>query len=217
MAKRLYNSALLVNKDDFQVISPENTTLIRKNQKNEMIYYMDHKFKMIDRQTIISLQTLDKDVKSAFCCTHASKGCRCKFILMNNGDGKIINEHKPDLLHILDIQNKRRYDLKTFISSQITNNPSISPQQLITEYIRNINYHIDCFTPDKRYISQLISYSKRNIVGKVPKQLGEAEFIQLKEKYPNIVRDRLVYEEVSGEKKQCFFIYSDYGGSECVF
>ena len=179
--KKNYSTSKIIDQSCFKIVPSEGPQAYTKKQKYEMILFENHLFKRLPQMEQTSLQLLDKNISCGYICVHSSHKCRCGFVVMNDGSGKLISDHQTDIQHLMDIHNVRRYELKIFINSQLDSNPSLSPQQLITEYIRNIHYQIDCFSPDKRYISFCISNAKRQLLGKLPKKIDNEEFVKLKE------------------------------------
>lgn len=179
--KKNYSNSKIIDHSLFKVIPADGPEKYSKKQKHEMVLFENHLFKRLSDIDQSRLQILDSNVSSCYTCIHASRCCSCRFVIMKDGSGKIIKEHNVDIQHLIDIHNIRRYELKTFINIQLDNNPSLSPQQIVSEYIRNIHYQVDCFTPDKRYISFCISNAKRQLLGKLPKKIDDVEFEKLKE------------------------------------
>ena len=117
----------IIHQDDFQIILPENS-VIRKNQKHSIIIFENHIFKQLDEQTNLSLKALNPTIEKAFICHHSHSRCRCRFFLLSDGNGKIMNDHIVDFAHAVDAQDCQRIDLRCS-----------SPLNLIPTHQRQVN------------------------------------------------------------------------------
>lgn len=144
-----------------------------------------------------------------FSCNHNNQGCGSRFILLKDGSGKLLKEHKVDFIHQVDCQIEQRYLFKQFASHRLEMNPDIEPSRIILEYVNREDYSINSSTPEVQYMIQKINKIKAKKYGKIPKTVEDIKVEDLK-KYSKSFEFHFIEYVDKGKKYKALVIYNDF-------
>ena len=172
-----------VEEDEYELIQP--MIFNKKQTKHEMVFYKTHHFKLCTESRLLAVKNMDDSIDKLFLCTHCSKRCKCKFLILKNRKGKIIGSHENDIHHMLDMQTYKRFKIRQFIELELLKDDRQTQTDIISKLIKNIK--IDEFYPSKYYISQLIAKIKENKLGLLPKSLVDLKKEELEKKFGKFI------------------------------
>lgn len=89
----------VINSNDFIVIPPNSPYSKTSKQKFEMVKHDPHYFKRLNENDLLSWKSKFPEIQSIYQCTHSSLKCKCKFVRMKDGSGRLINTHLIDFKH----------------------------------------------------------------------------------------------------------------------
>ena len=204
--KNLQNS-IIIPPFEFKILNVEEDMLITKKQKKNMILLNGSTFKRVNEAYESSFCNKDPTIKEVYICSREREGCRCMFLLMNDGNGKLINSHKFSLKHSVDLYRSRRYEFRLHVNECLDNNKTESPFSIINSYLKKTK--MDIYTPCLNYMSSTISKVKLAGCGTIPQSFDELDIEKLKEIGEIFEIEILSYSDEGVEKKM-ILIYSEW-------
>ena len=127
------------------------------------------------------------------------------FVLFNDGNGKLINQHNPTVNHTADFYRCRRYEFRVHVEESLENTKTESPFNIINSYLKKSS--IDCYTPSIQYMQSTISKAKLSGCEKIPKSFEELDIERLKQIGEIFEIETIVYYD-EGVEKIMIFMYS---------
>lgn len=204
-----FSESLIIQSSDFLIVPPNSHNVKTKKQIHEMILYKSHYFKRLSQSKVDSWISSFQDVKMVYECSHSSLKCHSKFVLMNDGSGRIIDDHNVDSAHAQDIQTEQRHLFSSYAREKLDNYPDMTPEQITMEYVNRSDYVISPYTPERDYMIQKVNKIKTTLLGKVPKTIDEIKIEDLKKNAPSFNYEFIPY-TVKHEKFKALLIYSDF-------
>ena len=116
--------------------------------------------------------------------------------------------HNNDLNHLMDIQDLKRFKIRSFVKNLVDNNPQISSREIYIK-IKN-NFVIDETMPPLQYIQNIASKFKNEIFGECPKKLSDLTKENLEKKFPNFFRKIIEYKNAKNEDKKILIFQNDF-------
>lgn len=206
--KKFQNSPEIPS-SQFQIIPPNSPDSKHGRQLHPMIKLGSHYFKRSNERFNEAFTQRFDNVMTLFACTHCSKKCKCKFVLLKNGNGKMIGDHNTDFLHQIDLNIEQRHLFKQFAANKLESNPNLEPSSIIHDYINRTGFSISAFTPDTQYMTQKINKIKNTNYGKNPSSIEEIDVEELKKFGPSFEFHKIKYHD--GKKEyEALMIYNEF-------
>lgn len=166
-----FNSSRYYSSSTFTIIPETGPFQLTGKQKYSMILLSGHLFKRGNFDKQLSWKSTIPSIETVYVCSHSSYKCSSLFLHMKDGSGRLINQHSDDIKHFNDSHIIQRYNFVSFAKIQLENNPNYTSAEIITKYINQKDFNVDCFTPYKSYMSQKVSQIELNSLGKIPQKL----------------------------------------------
>ena len=199
--------AELIPSTDFEIVSHDSLCPIDKRQKNIMIYYNGSFFKKVNENYEASFINKDVSIKNVFVCSRESSGCRCHFILNQDGNGRIIGSHSNTIEHSIDLYRSERYLFRKHVTTCLEESKNMTPFQIITSYLKK--NEVTIYTPCKFFLTSTISKQKLIGIGKLPQLYSELDIEKMKEVGKIFTIQPLDYSD-SGGQQHMLVIYSEW-------
>lgn len=192
------SNATLVPAHTFKIIDLQSEVLISKKQKFEMIYFNGSTFKRVSENKACGFRNIDNSIKQVYICSREGKGCRCTFLLLHDGNGKIINSHTISLEHSVDLYRSERYEFKCHVNMCLANCKNETPFNIINSYLKH--FDITEYSPCLNYITSTITREKQKGLGTLPQSFTELDLNKLKEVGGDFEIEHLQYQDNSNTK-----------------
>ena len=102
-------------------------------------------------------------------------------MLFEDGSAVLENSHMNDFHHLMDLQIHTRMLIRNVVLEELERNNEITTNEMIL--IISSKFKIDYTFPGKKYISNIISNFRQNLIGKPPKKLEEVSMDSLEKNF----------------------------------
>ena len=215
--KKLQN-AVLVPFTDFELIDADSDFKLDKRQIHPMIYYQGCTFKQVKEEYIVSFKNMDPSISTVFACSRQSQGCKCKFVLNNDRNGRLIGTHTPLIEHSFDFYRNERYLFRKHVITCLQETKNMPAFDIINLYLKR--NEVTVFTPCRSFMTSIISKIKLEGIGKLPQKFEDLDLLKLREIGDGLIIENFDYIDDSGQQHM-LLIYNSWqlqmGTSSCTF
>ena len=159
-----------IKKDSLEIFYPDENN---KKKINPIIYLENHRFKKLSEINQITYIKKYENFKMAFECCRSCYGCKCKLILLQNGDGIVVGDHDNPIFHQKDFYDYRLSLTKKIIYDYLLKNPNATGENVLDYLLQLKEFVVDCFTQTEKQIKDYVSRVKSQRYGKIPRTIED--------------------------------------------